>query len=425
MERYAAVLLYAIPFFILLLIIERIAAAIRGAKVIKGMDTLSSLSSGVTNVVKDVLGLTFVIVSYSWLEARISIFDIPEGWWLYLVAFIGIDFAGYWNHRLSHHVNYFWNVHIIHHSSEEFNLACALRQSISSIFGTLIVFLVPTAILGVPPEVITIVAPLHLFAQYWYHTRLIGKMGFLEHIIVTPSHHRVHHAINKEYLDKNMAQIFIIWDKLFGTFQEELDDVPPVYGIKRPGKTWNPILINFQHLWQLIKDAWHTRSWLDRLRIWFMPTGWRPQDVKEKHPVEVIEDVYAYEKYDPQISMVSKAWCWTQGVITFLLLLYMFGNFSEIGSPGVFLFGGYIYLAVFNYTTQMDKSPWSVYTAFLHSGAGISILLLTGDWFLISRLLPWSQYAIGAYFIISFLVTYMLYRKEMGHHIANQKIAGS
>ena len=349
MERYAAVLLYAIPFFILLLIIERIAAAIRGAKVIKGMDTLSSLSSGVTNVVKDVLGLTFVIVSYSWLEARISIFDIPEGWWLYLVAFIGIDFAGYWNHRLSHHVNYFWNVHIIHHSSEEFNLACALRQSISSIFGTLIVFLVPTAILGVPPEVITIVAPLHLFAQYWYHTRLIGKMGFLEHIIVTPSHHRVHHAINKEYLDKNMAQIFIIWDKLFGTFQEELDDVPPVYGIKRPGKTWNPILINFQHLWQLIKDAWHTRSWLDRLRIWFMPTGWRPQDVKEKHPVEVIEDVYAYEKYDPQISMVSKAWCWTQGVITFLLLLYMFGNFSEIGSPGVFLFGGYIYLAVFNH----------------------------------------------------------------------------
>ena len=109
-------------------------------------------------------------------------------------------------------------------------------------------------------------------------------VGFLEYILVTPSHHRVHHAINKEYLDKNLSQIFIIWDKLFGTFQKELNEVPPVYGVKRPVRSWNPIFINFTHLMLLIKDAWRTNNWYDKLRIWFMPTGWRPKDVENEFP---------------------------------------------------------------------------------------------------------------------------------------------
>jgi alkylglycerol monooxygenase len=152
-------------------------------------------------------------------------------------------------------------------------------------------------LLGVPASVVAVVAPLHLFAQFWYHTQHINKMGFLEKIIVTPSHHRVHHAINKEYLDKNYGQIFIFWDKWFGTFQEELPDVKPVYGITRPVQTWNPIKINFMHLWLLVKDAWNTKSWKDKFRIWMMPTGWRPADVAEKYPVYKIEDVYNFEKY--------------------------------------------------------------------------------------------------------------------------------
>jgi sterol desaturase/sphingolipid hydroxylase (fatty acid hydroxylase superfamily) len=127
-----------------------------------------------------------------------------------------------------------------------------------------VILLLPAALLGVPPTVIAVVAPLHLFAQFWYHTRHIGKMGFLEKIIVTPSHHRVHHAINKEYIDKNYGQIFIFWDKMFGTFQEELKEVPAVYGITRPVQTWNPLKINFLHMWLLMKDAWYTRSWKDK-----------------------------------------------------------------------------------------------------------------------------------------------------------------
>lgn len=137
-----------------------------------------------------------------------------------------MDFAAYWNHRLNHKVNYFWNQHVIHHSSEEFNLACALRQPISTLIGYFPLFLIPAAIAGVQPEVINIIAPIHLFLQFWYHTRYIGKLGWIEYILVTPSQHRVHHAINKEYIDKNLSAIFCVWDRAFGTFQEELEHIP-------------------------------------------------------------------------------------------------------------------------------------------------------------------------------------------------------
>ena len=130
-----------------------------------------------------------------------SILEIETTWLIYLIAFIGLDFSGYRVHRISHKVNYFWNHHLIHHSSEEFNLGCALRQSISNWFSISFVFLLPTVLLGVPARVVAFIAPLNLFSQYWYYTKLIGKLGFLKQILVTPSHHRVHHAINDIYLD--------------------------------------------------------------------------------------------------------------------------------------------------------------------------------------------------------------------------------
>jgi len=401
MESYAAVLNYAIPFFILLLLIEAGIAWWRGEKVIRSVDTLSSLSSGLTNVIKDVLGLTLIIVSYEWVEQHIGILDIKATWLVYVIAFIGIDFAGYWVHRLSHHVNYFWNTHIIHHSSEEFNLGCALRQSISNIFAITVFFLLPIAILGVPGEVVAIVAPLHLFAQYWYHTRLIGKMGFLEHVIVTPSHHRVHHAINTVYLDKNLSQIFIVWDKIFGTFQEELDEVPPVYGVTRPVRTWNPFLINFMHLWTLMQDAWRTKSIRDKFRIWFMPTGWRPADVKDKHPLDSIKDPYTYEKFDTHLSPALQWWSWIQFTVTFLLMMYLFNYFGDIDWPGVLIYGGFLFLAIFSFTTLMDKRPWALWTEIITALLGLTIIYLQGDWFLMNQVWTAGKYVVAGWFVLS------------------------
>ncbi len=172
-------------------------------------------------------------------------------------------------------------------------------------------------------------------------------MGWLENVIVTPSHHRVHHAINPEYIDKNFAQIFIIWDKLFGTFQEELPDKKPVYGITRPVRTWNPIKINFIHVWLLAKDAWYAKSWKDKLRIWLMPTGWRPADVAEKFPAYKIEDVYNFEKYDPNYSNELLTWSWVQLTILLLTTSYLFANIAVIGSPAFFIYGLFIFLSVY------------------------------------------------------------------------------
>lgn len=343
METYGKILLIAMPVFLVLVLLEKWYGKLKGLDTVPNMDMISSLTSGVTNVTKDVLGLSITIISYEWFVAHVAVFSIKATWLVYLIAFIVLDFSAYWTHRWSHHINFFWNRHAIHHSSEEFNLACALRQSVSQFFNLFTFLLIPAAFMGVPTAVIAVVAPLHLFAQFWYHTQHIGKMGFLENILVTPSLHRVHHAVNPEYLDKNLAAIFIIWDKWFNTYQVELDDVKPVYGITRPVQTWNPIKINFQHLWLLIKDAWRTKNIADKFTIWFKPTGWRPADVEEKYPLDKIENIYNFEKYNPKASKSLQIWCWIQLVALLIFVSYLFGNIAQIGSPNMFFYGAFIF----------------------------------------------------------------------------------
>lgn len=416
METYGKILLIAMPAFLLLVLFEKWYGWRKGFDTVRGMDMISSLSSGVTNVTKDVLGIGISIITYEWMVKHLAIFHIQSTIGTYLVAFIALDFSGYWVHRLDHKINIFWNAHIVHHSSEEFNLACALRQSISVFVRLFTFFLLPAAILGVPAEVIAIVAPIQLFAQFWYHTRHINKMGFLEKILVTPSHHRVHHAINPEYLDKNLSQIFIIWDKLFGTFQEELPDKPPVYGITRPVQTWNPVKINFQHLWLLIKDAWRTRSWKDKLKVWFMPTGWRPADVTEKYPVYKIEDVYHFEKYNPSYSTYLYAWSWMQLIMLLLMISYLFGNIAKIGNPNMFIYGGFVFLMVYAFTDLMDRNPYALVWELLKNILGLSIIYYLGDWFGASNYLPWNNIMLIAWFILSSVVcgwfVFVDFRKE-------------
>jgi sterol desaturase/sphingolipid hydroxylase (fatty acid hydroxylase superfamily) len=412
METYGKILLIAMPIFLLLVLLEKLYGWYKGNDTVRNMDMISSLSSGVTNSTKDVLGLSITIISYGWLERNIALYHIEATWLTYLVAFIAMDFSSYWVHRWSHHINIFWNRHIIHHSSEEFNLACALRQSISVFFNIFTFLMIPAALLGVPAQVVAVVAPLHLFAQFWYHTRHIGKLGFIEKIFVTPSHHRVHHAVNPEYLDKNLAAIFIWWDKWFGTFQKELPNVPPVYGITRPVHTWNPIKINFQHLWLLIKDAWQTKSVKDKFRIWFMPTGWRPADVEAKYPVEKITDVYHFEKYDPKASTALHIWCWVQLVALLLFISYFFGNIASIGAPGMIIYGGFIFLFVYALTELMDRNVWAFFWELLKCFFGFYMLSIKGDWFGVSAQFPWALPLLGGYFLASMAITSALVYKH-------------
>ena len=408
METYGKILLIAMPAFLLLVLFETWYGWYKGKNTVRNLDMVSSLSSGITNVTKDVLGLSVAIITYSWMVNKIAVVHIQNTFLTYFVAFVALDFAGYWGHRLDHEYNFFWNAHIIHHSSEEFNLACALRQSVSVIVKIFTIFLLPAALLGVPANVIAVIAPLHLFAQFWYHTQHINKMGFLEKIIITPSHHRVHHAINKEYIDKNYGQIFIFWDKLFGTYQEELSNVPPVYGITRPVHTWNPIKINFLHMWLLIKDAWLTKNWKDKFRIWMMPTGWRPADVAEKYPLHKITDVHRFEKYDTKAPLSFHVWAWVQITITLLLISYLFGNIGGIDHLNkfyIYLYGAFVFITIYAYTELMDRNPYALIWEAAKNVMGIYILYSQKDWFGAKQFFPFITYILMAYFIIATAIT--------------------
>ena len=353
MNFFIQSLFIVIPIFIILICIEIIVAKKMGIKVNNPADMISSLSSGITNIAKDGLKFGVLIISYSWLVKYISIFKLEPIWLAIIIAFIVQDFSGYWLHRMNHRVNILWNRHIIHHSSEEFNLSCALRQEISAIVRFGAIFMIPAALLGISPAIFAVLGPIHLFMQFWYHTRLINKMGWLEKFLVTPSHHRVHHAINAKYMDKNYGQILIVWDKLFGTFQAELEDEKPVFGIIRPANTWNPIIINYKHTWQLLKDAYFAKAWKDKIRIWFMPTGWRPKDVENQYPISTV-DSKSQIKYQTKNSNKLIIWSFFQMATTGSLMLLMFTIASKISNITLFFLALFLILNVFSYTSMLD-----------------------------------------------------------------------
>ena len=403
MEVYANVLLWVVPMFIILIVIEIIYGHIKKKQTHTFMDTLSSLSSGMTNILKDILGLVVVIISYPYLLSKLSVYNMENNVLVYIVAFICLDFSGYWTHRLNHKINLFWNQHIIHHSSEEFNLACALRQSFSDLLGYTALFLIPAAVLGVPSDVITLLAPVHLFGQFWYHTQHIGKLGFLEYFLVTPSQHRVHHAINPIYIDKNLAPIFCVWDRWFGTFQEELEDEPPVYGVLKPVRTWNPLIINFQHLWGLIFDAWHTRSIKEKLTLWWRPTGYRPEDVKKRFPRNTVTSADKMEKYNPESGGLLKSWAMFQWLGTTLMLLLLLANYSSFGNLQALLFGGVILLSIFGYTSVMDRQIWAFSFELVRNLIGLLFFIIPSQFEFYLSTIPWLFYFGLAYFSLSLL----------------------
>jgi sterol desaturase/sphingolipid hydroxylase (fatty acid hydroxylase superfamily) len=401
MKEYAAVLVIAMPLFLALILIEKLYGYYKGEDSAPIMDSVSSISSGIINSLKDVLGLSVTLLSYEWMSQNLALFQQEISITSIIIAFIAIDFYGYWSHRLAHQINFLWNKHAIHHSSEEFNLSCALRQSISSFVNLFTFLLIPAAILGVPAKVIAITLPIHLFLQFWYHTKHIKKLGFLEQIIVTPSHHRVHHAINPEYMDKNHGQIFIFWDKLFGTYQEELDSVPAVFGITRPAQTWNPFRINFQHLWLLISDAWRAENWKDRFTIWFKPTGWRPENFEEKYPVTKISNVYSFNKYGTQHSNILMYWSSIQMFVTLGLVSYLYLSIAQMELQNIFIYGTFIFISVYSYTELMDTNNYSLFWESVRFVFGIGIISYFGNWFNIDASIPFGTHIVISYLVIS------------------------
>ncbi len=303
-EAQMAYIVYAIPVFFTLIFIEWIATSLRNKHYYRINDSINSLSAGLLSVVFGVVSKTLTVGIYVVAFTYLSIAELSSSsmwvWvWVWVAGFIIYDFCYYWNHRLGHEINILWAAHSVHHQSEEYNLTTALRQtSTGFIFGW--VFYLPMAVIGIPPVVFLTVGAMNLLYQFWVHTRHIPKLGIVEWIFITPSNHRVHHAQNQRYIDKNYGGVFIVWDRLFGTFTEESDEEKIIYGVRKPLASWNPLWANIQHYSQLFNDARRTEKWGDKLGIWWRRTGWRPEDVSAQYPIAKA-DLTTFQRFDIKI----------------------------------------------------------------------------------------------------------------------------
>lgn len=272
----------AIPFFFVLIGIEVGLARLRGRSVYRFDDAITDLSCGTTSQALHLFTGVVSVVPYAWLYEHGRLWSFAEGSAVpWVLAFFGVDFAYYWWHRWTHETNLGWTTHVVHHQSEEYNLAVALRQSLTSSLSSW-PFYLPMAVLGIPPVVYLTHSALNTLYQFWIHTELVGRTGPLEWVLNTPSHHRVHHAINPRYLDKNYAGVLIVWDRMFGTFVEEQE--APVYGTVKPLHSFDPLWANVQWAWLCAKDSFAAPSLGQALRVWVAPPGWRPDGLTPYPP---------------------------------------------------------------------------------------------------------------------------------------------
>lgn len=306
--RPGQVIVLATPVFLLSIGIEFLVGRLRarrgtGRDTYRLADTLNSIGLGMLSQIGGVLTSLLRIAIYTACFSAFALVDARDFWmqWYgWLLALVFYDFCYYWQHRMGHECGVLWAAHVVHHQSQHYNLSTALRQA-SSGFLLDWIFYLPMALAGVPPLVFGVVALIDLLYQFWVHTEQVGKLGWFDRWFCSPSNHRVHHAVNDRYVDRNYGGVLIVWDRLFGSFQEE--DERPVYGTRKPLDSWDPLWANLEVYWALGHDAWRTKRWGDKLRIWFKPPGWRPADLEPHRAFEIAQ----VQRYEPVVAVSAQA----------------------------------------------------------------------------------------------------------------------
>ena len=385
-------ILYAVPFFFVLIAVELLADRWRAMHTYRLADTISSLSAGVLSTTTGLLTKGVGLITYALALKYLALLQLPEdSLWVWLFAFVLYDFCYYWHHRLGHERNVLWAAHSVHHQSEDYNLSTALRQT-STGFVLCWVFYLPMAVLGVPLPVFVTVATVNLLYQFWVHTRHVPKLGWFEWLFVTPSNHRAHHAQNALYMDRNYGGVFIVWDRLFGTFQEEDDAEPVIFGVTTPLQSWNPLWANWQFYGQLLADAQRTERWRDKLRIWFMPTGWRPADVAAKYPINK-PDLSRFVKFEVPLARRQQVYIAAQFAVYLALGSYLL-NLGETLSPQALMLGwGYMALGLFVLGAGLENRPWALKLEWLRLALNLPLVWLApvaGLWPVCGRPAHWA-----------------------------------
>ncbi len=309
------VIVLATPLFLLLIAAEFAWARARGRGSYRLNDAVSSIGLGMLSQLAAVFLPLLTIGIYTAVHGALGL--PAHGFWTswsgWLAALLFYDFCYYWEHRASHRVGVLWASHVVHHQSNDYNLSTALRQPATRPLLNWMFYL-PMALAGVPPLVFATVALVDLLYQFWVHTEQVGKLGWFDRWFCSPSNHRVHHAVNDAYLDRNFGGVLVVWDRLFGTFREEGE--PCVYGTRQPLESWDPLWANAEVYCALAADSWRARRWTDKLQVWLRPPGWRPADVAQRWPRPAFE-LARVRRYDPPMTRAAAVFASAQ----FLLLL--------------------------------------------------------------------------------------------------------
>ncbi len=377
--------LLVFPFFFLLIGIELWVARKRKQKYYRFNDAITDLNIGVGNQVVGLFVKVLVLGIYYFIYENWAFFHIKTSVWSWIGCLMLFDFIFYWAHRWGHEINFFWGAHVVHHQSEEYNLAVALRQPW---FHNLIAFFLflPIPVLGFEPVVFLSAAGFHTLYQFWIHTKAIGKMWWpIEYLFNTPSHHRVHHAVDPKYIDKNHAGFLMIWDRMFGTFKEEEEE--PTYGITTQLNSWNPVWANFHYYVEMFRKASMMSSWKDKFRMIFARPGWLPQELGGfQVPKEV--NKAAYKKYDTKTSIWLNYYVLAQFVLIVLGTSAFMHYFSTISLFYKAAFATILILSLMICGAIFENKSWVKYAEYARLVAIIFTLntfyyFWYMDWFLV------------------------------------------
>ncbi|MDN4164087.1 sterol desaturase family protein [Cytophagales bacterium LB-30] len=348
----------SIPIYFLLIGIELLIQAFSKQNLYRLNDAITNISCGITQQVTGVFLKIVSITAYQLLFEHFALTQIPVTWWSVLILLFAVDFCYYWAHRMSHEVNLFWGGHVVHHQSEDYNFSVALRQGSFQVIWTFM-FSLPLAIIGFDTLTFVTVSAIVTVYQFWIHTETIGKLGPIEWIFNTPSHHRVHHGRNPKYIDKNHAGMFIIWDRMFGTFQEE--EERPTYGITKPVNSWNPVWVNLQHyaeLWQSLKQA---RNFGDKMKMLFNKPGWFPEYLGGVQSVPEV-DPSKYSKYDTRVSYQVSAYILVQYITVLGATAFYLFQEKNFAMGDKVLLTVAIILTIVNCGVLFERKSWVAYT---------------------------------------------------------------
>lgn len=365
------------PIALVFMVLEIILAFAFRKDIITFQEAIANFGTALGNQTTNLLVAAGVYVSYGFLWEHFRLINnLPMNLFTYFLLFLGVDFIFYWVHRWGHHINIMWAAHSPHHSAEEMNFFVALRASVTQRLFSFFFFW-PLTIIGFRPIDIYFITGVHLFQAFLHHTELVRKLwGWVEAIFTTPSHHRVHHGVNFKYLDKNFGEFLIIWDRMFGTFAEEDEKV--VYGMYNHPKSWNPIKINFHYYQVLWKEAMEAPYLIDKIKIWFMPLGWRPRGLPPKP--ELVELTPNNKvRFNSIMYRMAKPYLILQAVLSILLMILVIKGNSPWTPAQRWIGALLLWHSIINWSGIMESKPWLFLSEFIRIPLTAACVIIFSD----------------------------------------------